>query len=680
MVPRLPPTHHTSQYTSIPESHAHELVPEQQPAAGGITTRDARTLAELRQVADRREKADAAQAALRELLDEVFEADDELAVDALGQPGTAASDDVFLPASRILAPTTHHKLHRALGRVAKYKRMGHMPRGDLRRLQKLCELSILDPLAEDVSVEALVTEAEADAEASASKLEGVLTWLMAANTFLCTTSGGDDVPHDLCPEDVIQQIPRILAATLDNCIIPVVEARPDERTSALWAWAGAAPTATTLAQLCHQAKNLLVSLASFLTTVDVAENIVTATEFLAAKLIFVENAASERDSVLGCQRFEPVRRAAMDLLARIFARYADQRGVILDEILASLEKLPSTRQNARQFKLADGKSIQLVSALVMQLVQTTTLLGDGRKVAIDAAARRAAAPRNGRSNNRGSRRPKARRRQESDSDDELNESPAHGAETSESSSEGEDGDGDTPLETLISTVDPLYGNAVHSARYITKYIVQRAMTSTKTGDQPYRNLLDLFTEDLLGVVGSADWPSAELLLRVLASQMISIAEHEKSLANAKNMALELLGWMGSSIAQLTSAAHHLAATTQDDDGDVEVDSYLRGLLEKHSMRSVQASHLVAADGPYEIVLSHLQERDSGSSWHLASAKGYVLAQWAKSLTQVYYDPDRGDTSNAAVEKLCRRLEAMLRSPRDFQAEIEKDVGRLTGVR
>jgi hypothetical protein len=35
-----------------------------------------------------------------------------------------------------------------------------------------------------------------------------------------------------------------------------------------------------------------------------------------------------------------------------------------DEILVSLEKLPTTRQNARQFKVADGKNIQLLTALV----------------------------------------------------------------------------------------------------------------------------------------------------------------------------------------------------------------------------------------------------------------------------------------------------------------------------
>ncbi|KAF2395942.1 WD40 repeat-like protein, partial [Trichodelitschia bisporula] len=41
----------------------------------------------------------------------------------------------------------------------------------------------------------------------------------------------------------------------------------------------------------------------------------------------------------------------------------------------------------------------------------------------------------------------------------------------------------------------------------------RALASTKSDDQPYHSLLDIFIEDLINVLGSPDWPAAELLLR-----------------------------------------------------------------------------------------------------------------------------------------------------------------------
>src|SRR5438034_435967 len=210
----------------------------------------------------------------------------------------------------------------------------------------------------------------------------------------------------------------------------------------------------------------------------------------------------------------------MDVLAEIFAKYPDQRAFLLDEILLSLEKLPSTRQSARQFKLIDGKNIQLLSALVMLLVQTTA--SQTSTTASTKIKRRL---------------PVAGAGTGTGHYDYLKEDSENG------DSGIEDANRKLPLQRLWNHVEPLYDNAFRSAQYITRFIVQRAMTSTKSGDQPYRNLLDLFTEDLISVLGSTDWPAAELLLRVLAFQMVGVAEHDKSPANAKNMALELLGWM-----------------------------------------------------------------------------------------------------------------------------------------
>ena len=44
----------------------------------------------------------------------------------------------------------------------------------------------------------------------------------------------------------------------------------------------------------------------------------------------------------------------MDVLAKIFTKYTEQRQFIFDEILMSLEKLPPTKQSARQYRLTDG--------------------------------------------------------------------------------------------------------------------------------------------------------------------------------------------------------------------------------------------------------------------------------------------------------------------------------------
>src|SRR5699024_8399255 len=116
------------------------------------------------------------------------------------------------------------------------------------------------------------------------------------------------------------------------------------------------------------------------------------------------------------------------------------------------------RQSARQFKLVDGKNIQLLSALVMQLVQTTALQTPGTR------------------NRKPQRRlpvPGGEDEDEGDSsDDPLTDMKDSGSRNNKTDSK-------LPLETLASRVEPLYDNATKSAQYITGFIVQRAMTSTK---------------------------------------------------------------------------------------------------------------------------------------------------------------------------------------------------------
>ena len=58
-------------------------------------------------------------------------------------------------------------------------------------------------------------------------------------------------------------------------------------------------------------------------------------------------------------------------LHQIFAHHESQRSWIIEEILSSLIKLYSANQKAGQFRLRDGRSIRTVSALLMQLVQTS---------------------------------------------------------------------------------------------------------------------------------------------------------------------------------------------------------------------------------------------------------------------------------------------------------------------
>ncbi|KAF9887029.1 Sister chromatid cohesion protein 2 [Aspergillus nanangensis] len=555
---------------------------------------------------DQKEEADAALVKLQDLIHEIFESEDQLEPDTSTVAAPQGSNAIFSAAQAleingpILSADSHSRLQKAIKKVVGFNRLQDIPSDYMNRIQKLCEKPVIAAQTLDLNLED--PSNDTDTLNWLKKLEDIQNSLFAVGTLLLTMSGSQ-TERDLCPEDLIEAIPNVLNQVFDHCIIPVVEARPGGKDSKHFEFFSIQKR--VIGGVIQQSKKVLGLFADFLARIDVSEGAVTATEFFATKLIFVENAHNEKDSAVGFQKYESVRRGAMDVLAKIFSKYSDQRPFILDEILVSLEKLPSTRQSARQFKLTDGKNIQLLTALVMQLVQTTAL-----DVPVSRSAR------------------KTKKLSRGDDDDD---------ESIVDDREMDDDEFEMSLAQLATKVNRLYDNAVRSAQYIVKFIVQRAMTSTKTGDQPYRNILDLFTEDLISVLGSTDWPAAELLLRIMASHMVGIADLDKSPATAKSMALELLGWMGSAISDLIVTAHHLLPAMEESDSDLT--DNLRQLFDDYSNRALHPHDLVVPDGPYRVTLEYFLQDRNNDTWQLSSARGYSLAQWAKTFCSVYYNSE-----------------------------------------
>jgi cohesin loading factor subunit SCC2 len=557
---------------------------------------------------DRKAEADAALQKLQDLLLEVFEAEDQIDPDS-SNPSTAdTSNPIFVnPQSLeihgfLLSDDAHIRLQKAFRKVTGFDRLHDIPSDFLNRVQKLCEKPII--AAQSLGLGLGDSSNDLKSQEWLGKVQDVLNALYAIGTLLQTMSG-HQTERELCPEDLIEAIPNVLNQVFDHCIIPAVESRPGGKDAQHFQFFS--NQKRIIGSLVHQSKKALTLFADFLSRIDVSEGTITAAEFFAAKLIFVENAHNDKDSTLGHQKYEPARRGAMDVLAKVFSKYPEQRPFILDEILVSLEKLPTTRQNARQFKVADGKNIQLLTALVLQLVQTTAL-----ETPSSSQAKRKVKPR------------------ANDDDDELMGDGGH-------EDESDDDKEDESLERLATKANRLYDNAMRSAQYIVNFIVQRAMNSTKTGDQPYRNILDLFTQDLISVLGLADWPAAELLLRILALRMIQITDQDKSAATAKSMALELLGWMGSAISDLIATAQHMLPALEDSES--ELTDYLRQQFEEFSSGALHQQDIITPTGPYRIALEHLLQDKNSDNWQLTSARGYYLAQWAKTACTLYYNAE-----------------------------------------
>ena len=315
---------------------------------------------------DQREKAELVFRSLRDQLQVVFEAEDQL------HPHAVNSNPIFTTTCNgiTLSASIQTKLASLLQKVISVDRFSHVPVDDLIRVQKLSEGAV--KIAETIDI--TVDEAMGDSEFEAWMQRALIAelGLKAARTTLCIMSGGRD-DKQIYSEDATQAALNAFKNATESCIIPIVEMRSSG--SAVKVFQQLPALKKTITNLLTQCRRLLSLFVTLVASIELSETVVTTLEFVASRLIFVENAHGERDSILGIAKFDGLRLVAMDVLAQIFLKSPLQRQGIFDEILTSLEKLPVTKQSARQFKLSGGGSIQLVSALIMRLVQFSASTG-----------------------------------------------------------------------------------------------------------------------------------------------------------------------------------------------------------------------------------------------------------------------------------------------------------------
>lgn len=592
---------------------------------------------------DQRERANGAVTKLQTLLLNIFEAEDQLQPDTSGAQSSKATRyfqveygaDIERP---ILNRTVQIELDMGLQKVVNNNRFASIDVEQLGRVMKLCENAINTASSTNCRID---EDTSQDVDEWSTRIDICDQGLVACRSLLRITTAGRE-EKQLYSEDTLRNLLNLVAHIVESFVIPLAEMRSDAGDVFKIA---STQHKRLLPVLTHCAKVLRL-LGDLLFMTDVDESAINTAEDVCKTLVFVENATSEKDSALGTQKFETIRLAAMDVVSKVFARYTEQRQSIFDDILTSLEKLPVSRQSARQFKMVDAKPIQLVSALMMRLVQTSATRSQ---------------PREHRPIERGADMSMESEDSESDadgeSDDDSDDSRVKKTKRKQKKSSKTSLDAEGDLQNLAV---PLYESALKDAYYMINYLLQRAMTSTKTGDTPYRNLLDIFIEDFLSVLGNTDWPAAELILRALLARLLEIGNTKTSSAPSKSMALELLGSMATRITgvrlEAQQAAKHIPT----------VESELTGrLIELHEgilADELTAADLLGFDGPYRAVLEFLSFRTT-SDPELQTAMGYHTMQWSKMII------DDKTPSQSSLE-VGKRLAHMIMDPHWLESEYE----------
>ncbi|MCJ1401949.1 Sister chromatid cohesion protein 2 [Xylographa trunciseda] len=566
---------------------------------------------------DQRALSDAALVAFQDLASDILEAENDSQLQGDGN-GLSYKETYFVQyeadsgASLTISPEINIKLESCLQKVISLGRFKDIPVNQLCKILELCEGAFVSAELLDVRVESEWGSDEISGWVE--RAESVNASLRSARTVLRIMAGGRD-EKQIYSEELLQKILSLLYKVMDNCVSPVVESRTSGTESSVFEIASAHKN--VILQLLHNANKIMQLLLELLTKVDLAEVTITSIEFFVIRLLFVENAHAEKESVLGIHKFESIRRITMNMTAQLFLRYPEQRRFILDEVLVSLQKLPVNRQQARQYKLEDGTNIQLVSALLMRLVHSCATRSVSqspkrRKTTLDDNASMAAPRKDGRED------------EDSGCEDSERNSDVE-TDSSEGPMAGNHNHGASSTARLANDVRLLYDAAGSNAQYIVEFFVSRASTASRTGDQPHRHLLDMFVGDLVSVLNFPDWPASELLLRALFARMERITSSDKSTAPMKNMALEVLGLAGSAILDVTTNARQLAKSLENDDSGLS--ATLVQSFEEHLPNQLEDGTLLSWTGPYRAVIEYLGA--SNSDPQMVGAQSYHLTQWTK---------------------------------------------------
>lgn len=193
---------------------------------------------------------------------------------------------------------------------------------------------------------------------------------------------------------------------------------------------------------------------------------------------------------------------------QVFSKYDKHRRLLLDDILASIARLPSSKRSLRTYRLNSDENIQMLTALVLQLIQCVVELPE------QLAKNSSSGGNKSTSENSGS--------------GGLKEDPAP-------PSKGDSG-ASVDRDVLISH---RYEMAMGTAYSFLSVFLQK--TGSKNEEIDYRPLFENFVQDLLLTVNKPEWPAAELLLSFLGKLLVQKFSNKNTDMSLRVSSLDCLG-------------------------------------------------------------------------------------------------------------------------------------------
>ncbi|EFN76684.1 Nipped-B-like protein [Harpegnathos saltator] len=187
--------------------------------------------------------------------------------------------------------------------------------------------------------------------------------------------------------------------------------------------------------------------------------------------------------------------SALKLVTIIFTKYEKHRRLLLDDILASIARLPSSKRSLRTYRLNSEDHIQMLTALVLQLIQCVVVLSDNAL-------------------------PYSKSSKEDEKEEKKDEKRSSHV------------DADVFIINRYETATRIAGN------FLTVFLNK---CGSKGEEIDYRPLFENFVQDLLATVNKPEWPAAELLLSLLGNLLVGHFSNKGSDMSLRVASIDYLG-------------------------------------------------------------------------------------------------------------------------------------------
>merc|ERR1719195_1331400 len=305
--------------------------------------------------------------------------------------------------------------------------------------------------------------------------------------------------------------------------------------------------------------------------------------------------------------------SALKLTTGVFSKYDKHRKLVLDDILASIARLPQTKRSLRTFRLNREENIQMLTALVMQLIQCVVTLPESM-----------------------------------------------GKPKGEKKKKKQDADGHDEEEEVIVDrdvhVNNLYESAMATAvQFLTVFLKK---CGSRSEDVDYRPLFENFLQDLLTTVNTPEWPAAELLLSLLGKMLVGKFSNKQTEVALRISSLEYLGEVAARLRKdavqsklkldTIDSIIQTVKDAEEEDGEMEDDDFEKLDPEEKRTRFLQ-----------RVLLDYLAVTGGEDDTAAAGARHFYIAQW-------YRDANKEITKQNGIEKPSRaaRLSEVFRLTED----------------